>query len=573
MLQFSKLVGLLCCLCVVTVKAQIAERYQILITEIMADPSPQVQLPGNEWVELRNTSAISFNLLGWRIGDASGLSGTMPSYILKPDSSVIVCTGSAVAAMQAFGPTIAVTSFPSLDNGGDLLYLRSPQGRVIHALNYTDAWYKNDLKKEGGWSLEMMDVHNPCSGVSNWAASTHPSGGTPGRPNTNAAVNPDRDAPQLLRAFASDSLNIVLLFNEPLDSLKAATVSNYQISDGLSIQSAICLVPSFDRVSLKLNGPLQRNKVYNITASPTLSDCAGNTIGSGQKVRVGLAEMSDSMDVVINEVLFNPRPNGSDYVELYNRSNKMVDLKQLHLANRSSTGVVSNIKQLSSDSYLLFPQDFMVLAESPDLVKAQYIAQNLAAFLPLPGMPSYNDDKGNVVLLNAQGKIVDELRYDEKWHHPLIANPEGVSLERIGYDAPTQDAANWHSAATSVGYGTPTYKNSQYRIDAQLAGEITVTPEICSPDNDGLDDFVTINYQFSEPGYVANITVFDAVGRQVRALQRNALCGSKGYFRWDGLGEKSQRLPTGIYIVYTAVFNTQGKTRQFKNTVVLANRR
>lgn len=572
MLQFSKLMGLLCCLTAITAKAQIAERYQVLITEIMADPSPQVQLPGNEWVELRNTSTVSFNLQGWRIGDASGLSGAMPSYILKPDSTVIVCTGSAVVAMQAFGPTIAVTSFPSLDNGGDLLYLRSPQGRVIHAVSYTDAWYKNDLKKEGGWSLEMIDINNPCSGIANWAASTHPSGGTPGRPNAVAGANADTDEPQLLRAFAADSLNVVLLFSEPLDSVKAATAVYYQMSDGLAVQSAACVAPVFDKVNIKLGSPLQRNKIYTLTVNPSVCDCRGNTLGGNKTTRVGLAALADSLDVVINEVLFNPRPNGTDYVEIYNRSNKVIDMKQLHLANRSSTGQVSNSKQLSNDSYLLFPKDFMVIAEEPALVKGHYIAQNLAAFLTVPGMPSYNDDKGNVVLLNAQGRIVDELAYNEKWHHPLIDNREGVSLERIDYDAATQKAENWYSAATTVGYGTPTYKNSHYRADAQLKGAISITPDICSPNNDGMDDFVTINYQFPEPGYVANITVFDAAGRTVRMLQRNALCGIQGSFRWDGLGERSQLLPSGIYIIYTAVFNMQGKTRQFKNPVVLVRK-
>ena len=105
-----------------------------------------------------------------------------------------------------------------------------------------------------------------------------------------------------------------------------------------------------------------------------------------------------------------------------------------------------------------------------------------------------------------------------------------------------------------------------------MPGEITVTPEIVSPDNDGQDDFATIEYSFPSPGYVANITIFDAAGRVVRYLQRNALCGIKGIYRWDGLGEKNQKLPVGIYIIYTEVFNLDGKKRQFKNTIVMARR-
>jgi len=214
----------------------------------------------------------------------------------------------------------------------------------------------------------------------------------------------------------------------------------------------------------------------------------------------------------------------------------------------------------------------MVATDNADLVKATYITQNPDAFIQIT-MPSFNDDEGNVILLNEQGNIVDQLAYKDDWHFKLISNEEGVSLERIDYNAPTQQEQNWHSAASSAGYGTPTYKNSQFRVDASVQGEIKTEPEIVSPDNDGRDDFASILYSFPEPGYVANITVFDAVGRTVRVLQRNALCGIKGSYRWDGLGDKNQQLPSGIYIVYTEVFNLSGKTKKFKNSIVLARKK
>ena len=552
--------------------AQVANRYDIVIDELMADPTPQVALPNNEWIELRNTSSTAFNLLGWRIGDATGQSGTMPSYNLLPDSFVIVCTASAIAAMSAFGPTISVTSFPSLDNAADVIYLRSPQNRIIHSVNYTDAWYMNELKKDGGWTLEMIDTKNPCSGFTNWKASIDVKGGTPAKKNSVDAVNTDATAPQLLRSFATDSVNISLIFDEPLDSLKAATAGNYSISDGIGTpQSAIVVAPAYDKVTLRLNTPLARNKVYTITVS-TVTDCKGNTIGTKNKARLGLSAVADSLDIVINEILFNPKSNGTDYVEVYNRGNKIIDLKQTYIANRNTTGVISSIKQLSADNYLLFPKDFMVITEDPLIVKRDFITQNIDAFVTVASMPSFNDDEGDAIILNAQGNIIDEVKYNEKWHFKLIDNREGVALERIDYNGPTQNEANWHSAATSAGYGTPTYKNSQYRLDLQVQGEVKLSPEIVSPDNDGMDDFATIDYSFPSPGYVANITIFDANGRAVRYLQRNALCGIKGNFRWDGLGEKFQKVPVGIYVIFTEVFNLEGKKKAFKNTIVLARK-
>lgn len=551
--------------------AQIANRYDIVIDEIMADPTPQLGLPNNEWIELKNTSTVAINLLGFRISDISGQSGAMPSYLLKPDSFVIVCTSSAIVAMSVFGPAISVTSFPSLDNAGDQLSLTSAQGRVIHAVNYTISWYQNELKKDGGWTLEMIDTKNPCSGFTNWKASIDVKGGTPGKKNSVDAANADKNSPKLLRAFAIDNLNITLVFDEPLDSLKGATANNYTISDGIGVpQSAISVAPVFDRVNLKLNTPLAVNKVYTIIAA-NVTDCAGNTIGPKNTTRVGLSSVADSFDVVINEILFNPKSNGTDYVEVYNRSQKIIDAKQLYITNRNSTGVISSIQQLSAESILLFPGDFLVITEDIQLVMQQYVTTNPDAFIQISNMPSFNDDKGDVIILNAQGKIVDEVVYSDKWHFALIANTEGVSLERIDYNTASVQS-NFHSAATSVGYGTPGYKNSQFRIDQQAQGEITVTPEIFSPDNDGMDDFAIINYNFPSPGYVANITIFDASGRLVRYLQKNALSGIKGSYIWDGLGEKQQKLAQGIYIIYTEIFNTDGKKKKFKNTIVLARR-
>jgi len=88
--------------------------------------------------------------------------------------------------------------------------------------------------------------------------------------------------------------------------------------------------------------------------------------------------------------LFNPVSNGTDYVEIYNRSNNIIDLKQLYIANRNNLGVTSNIKQLSTDSYLFFPQDFMVITEDPAIVKRDFITKNSDAFVTVTSMPSYN---------------------------------------------------------------------------------------------------------------------------------------------------------------------------------------
>lgn len=61
-----------------------------------------------------------------------------------------------------------------------------------------------------------------------------------------------------------------------------------------------------------------------------------------------------------------------------------------------------------------------------------------------------------------------------------------------------------------------------------------------------------------------NINVFDSNGRVGRALQRNALYGQTGSFRWDGLNDKFAKLPLGPYFIFTKIFNLEGKVNDLK---------
>jgi hypothetical protein len=544
-------------------------RYDIVIDEIMADPAPQVSLPVNEWIELKNISANPVQLQNWRIGDATGLSGPMPNFILQPDSFVIVCTGSAVAAMQVYGRTISVTSFPSLDNDGDQLYLRSNAGVIIHAVSYFSSWYQNAVKSDGGWTLEMTDTKNPCAGISNWKASVDTRGGSPGVKNSGDAVNADQAGPSLQRAYTIDNLNIVAVFDEPLDSLKGATVANYAVDGGLTVQSAITLSPLFDKVQLRLAGPLQAATVYNLMTN-NVADCKNNTIGTKNKAKVGLPVDASSPEIVINEILFNPKSGGSDYVEFYNRSNKIFDANKLYIANRSSSGVISSPKLLASSPCYIFPGEYIVVTENATELALNYLVQNPDAVLVISSLPSFPDDEGDVILLNFQGTVVDEVKYKDDWHFALIDNADGVALERIDPESPSQNENNWHSAASTAGYGTPGYKNSQYRLLQSINATIEISPKVFSPDNDGRDDVTTIQYKTTEPGYVANIIVYDAGGRPVKSLVRNGILGLTGYWNWDGLDDKKLKLPAGTYVIVTEIFNLQGKKETFKNVVVLA---
>jgi hypothetical protein len=544
-------------------------RYDVVISEIMADPSPAIGLPNYEWIELKNKSGSVLNLQHWRIGDATGISGPLPAVQLQPDSFLIVCSGTALASLSAISRAVAVTSFPSLDNDEDLIYIRTASGSTMHAVGYTKDWYRNEIKKEGGWTLEMIDPQNPCAGSNNWMAGTHPSGGTPGRINSVNKSQSDREAPVLRRAYTRDSSTVILVLNEPIDSISAAITSAYSIDGGLSINAAIPLPPLFDQVQIRLSSPMQPNIIYQLTAG-NLKDCAGNQLRSNSSVRTGIPADPAPGEWIINEVLFNPVSNGYDYVEFLNNSKKIVDASRLFIANRNSNGAISSVKPLSNVPWYVFPGEYAVETEDAERLALYYFVKNPDRVFVMDVPPGFPDEEGDVLALNFQGQLVDELHYHKDWHFKLIDHDEGVSLERIDPGAKTQEKTNWHSAASTAGYGTPTQTNSQYKRLNSPGAAISVTPLLFSPDNDGRDDFVSIQYQMTEQGYVANVTLFNTAGEPVRNLVRNAILGWEGYWNWDGLDDQGKKLPVGNYIVLAEIFNLKGTKKQFKQVLTLA---
>ena len=163
-------------------------RYDVLITEFLPDPSPAVGLPESEFIELKNRSRTDLNLHNWNISNGSSAATVKVDYILKADSFVILCSNAAVPSFSPLGATLGVSGFPALNNDAGVIILSTETGAVIHALQYDKTWYDNDIKSSGGWSLEMKDPETPCAGAANCLASQSPVGGTPGKINSVNAV-------------------------------------------------------------------------------------------------------------------------------------------------------------------------------------------------------------------------------------------------------------------------------------------------------------------------------------------------------------------------------------------------
>ncbi|WP_116541866.1 lamin tail domain-containing protein [Pontibacter virosus] len=538
---------------------------ELLITEIMARETPALGLPAVEYIELHNPTDKVLTLQGIRFSDATSTT-ILPNVLLQPAEYAVLVPNVQVSNFTEYGRVIGISNFPSLNNTGEILQLRQPNGRLIYAVNYNDTWYRDNAKRNGGWSLEMIDVTNPCAGAENWTASNDPRGGTPAQPNSVTASIPDNTPPTLLSVTALAPDRLLLRFNERLDSAQVAEVNRYTLSPaGIGIAAVQVVSPLFEEVVLQLNAPLQERQLYTLTALG-IRDCAGNLSPQPLTATFALPSAPEPGDVVINEVLSNPRPGGVDFVELVNRSDKYINLRNWQLANTSNDSI-ANRRGITTAHFVLAPGQYVVLTINPENIKNNYPAGREETFLQMASLPSYPDAAGSVVVLQADNRIADRFDYTERMHFSLIDDRNGISLERIRLDGPTT-ADNFHSAATSVG-ATPGYLNSQSQPGIAAQRMFTIEPKVFSPDGDGYEDFTTINYSADQSGLVASITVFDAQGREVRKLVRNELLATSGFFRWDGTRQDGSKAAIGYYLFYIELFDLDGQKSVHKERVVI----
>lgn len=271
-------------------------------------------------------------------------------------------------------------------------------------------------------------------------------------------------------------------------------------------------------------------------------------------------------DIVINEMLFNPEKNGFDYVECFNKSTKEIQLNTLLIGNGST------VRSVTKDSLIISAKSLFIITSDRQWLTTRYNIPANVVICPVASLPSFPDDEGTIVLYRKADTIeIDKVAYSAKWHFEMIQQREGVALERISPDYPSQDKNNWTSASQSSGFGTPGLTNSQFRSEAITAGEVSVLPAVFSPDNDGQADFAQVSISSPAPGSVANAIVYNAAGRQVRYLIKNALLGINNRFTWDGYDDRAKKLPTGIYIIAIQVFDTRGNVRRSKKCVVVSN--
>lgn len=364
---------------------------------------------------------------------------------------------------------------------------------------------------------------------------------------------------------------LLVTFNRPINPSSVEN-NDFSITDENNVQIPVLQVSATGNPcqSVEVKMGMVSGTKLNLNVSG-ISDLSGQAMKPEAR-SFPLSFTPEPGSVLINEVLFNPLTGEADFVELINVSESAVPINRLKLATRNDTLALRQVYALAADSRYLKPLQYLTCTKDSMSIMTVYFTNDPQTVCCMKSFPTFADDVGTVVLLNDSLKVIDEFSYTARMHSPFLANPNGVSLERISIAQPTMAQSNWTSSASAVGFATPGVRNSQATSSESIEEDIQPEPVVFSPNGDGTNDQMTIRYTLSKPGYMANVRIFDIAGRPVKLLVKNESLATLGTWTWQGDSDSGQRLSLGVYIILVELYDLQGHSRTFKKTCTLTDR-
>ena len=136
-------------------------------------------------------------------------------------------------------------------------------------------------------------------------------------------------------------------------------------------------------------------------------------------------------DIVINEIMYAPTSPQPEWIEIYNRSSKSIDLKNYQIADAADTVKVIN------QSTMINPNEFFVIAKDTAIFNYYKISSDVV----IVSFPTLNNTNDKIILLDSLNRVIDSLHYYSTW-----GGSNNKSLERINVDNSPIDSTNWKTS-------------------------------------------------------------------------------------------------------------------------------
>ncbi len=462
----------------------------LTLTEIMFYP----QTGNNEFIEVFNTSFTnSIDLKDFKIKYYNSAPDTFKSAgfgtILQPQSFAIIfesdynIDSGIYKNLVPLGTLILKISDGSFGTTG-MANTTSRPIWLINANNDTLEYYPYTANNSAGYSDEKIHLTKNNS-LENWGNSLIPNG-TPGFKNSISPPSFD---------LMISSINISSNNAKPGDEISISisiknigenTADNFKLeifndTNFDSIPSFTELIYSHEFTNLRYEDSLitsikfivPHEKAFSIIGKILFDKDESTTNNQMTKIfPISLLNVNYS-DIIINEIMYAPLSGEPEWVEIFNTKNEAINLNNWKIGDNSTYAIIT-LKDIiiPQKSYLIVSKDSSIIRYFK--ISSQIIVTNL---------PSLNNTGDAVVIKDPGGNTVDSLQYFPSWG----GNANGKSLERINFQSPSNDSANWKNS-TSKQRATPGYINSVSQKDF----DIEISDIIFSPSVPFINDTVSV---------------------------------------------------------------------------------
>lgn len=384
----------------------------------------------------------------------------------------------------------------------------------------------------------------------------------------------DSVSPAVEEAGFSDSLNIRLKFSEFIDPYCLNGELKYSLKNNPEILREAYILPGIKDVLFIRINRTETDFFCDSLKIENISDYSGNLLADTSVLLCYYIPGECSKgDVVINEVLFDPVSGGAAFIEVFNRSQKVIDL------NRLSAGVAkggeSSFKylRLYESERMLNPGGYFVLTSDAADLCNRYNAPYPERLQGSEQFPSMDPDSGSVCIISDNFSVpIDSMSYAKSMQLAFLKTTEGVSLERLDPESASGSRANWQSASETSGFASPGYGNSHYTASEGNGLEMELSSPYISPDNDGIEDLLFITVKCIEPGTMVSLRIFDASGNIIATPAIWTSAAENNRFVWDGTTGSRKLVPMGWYVVFAESVSVSGHRSCQKRAVAVVQK-
>jgi lamin tail-like protein/flagellar hook capping protein FlgD len=526
----------------------------LVLNEVLYDPDGADQ--GYEFVEIWNPDTVAVSLEGVRIESGDGsrpgvwtlVYAGAPGDSVPPRHSFLVSGTALLSAIQ---------------NGPDALRL-SRAGVTLDLLGYGDLTsaelYEGAPAADApsGASLARVeDGRDSGTNAADWAPESDPTPGLPNHPDVRLSIARGSAglAPEVPWPGDATTVRVAVRNLGRLDvpagrwrlevSMRAApegsawsdapvaVCAGFSIASGESVSAACALTPP-------LPGRFDLRVILR-----DLESVAGGLLPAVADTVV-IRARSTAGPLVINEIAFRDGGAG-EWVELIARE----DIPDVGIFALSDAAGRAYAIDRGAAPRPVRAGELLVVAESPELVRASYALAESLVLGCRGGWPALNDSDGEdgfadrVRVLDSLGIAADAVPYRSEY-----AERDG-SIERLGTTLSSASAGSWSETIDPRG-GTPGRPNSMQAPGAGAASTgafILASSRVLRRPPGAPVAPVVLAFGAEARGKRVRVLVHDLLGRTRRLLLDGQRVLGEAAFVWDGRDDAGAPVAAGTYVV------------------------